>query len=1055
MDDDLLKEFINECREHLVTIETDLLTLEEGGVNIDEPLVNKVFRAAHSIKGGSGFFGLNNVKELSHKAETVLDMIRSRKMVPNSEVTNILLAAFDKLRELINNTETSDQADIGDLLVALTGLASSYLPPEQKASLNSFVDFPAPCSGGKITLPQTDVDRARAAGLYIYWVDCDLIHDVEEKGQTVLSLFSTLSLVADVLDCAVDFEAVGTLDGPACNRIPLRLVVGTVLEPDMAGGLFDTIDESRIHLLMDPHAEIAPAVAAPAPIIHAPAAPEPVAAPAPAPVAAPVFTPEHVEPAAVRSAETASTSSAGADETLRINVTLLEALMNLAGELVLSRNQLRAAVSQDDRQMLASADQRINQVTSELQDVIMQTRLQPIGNVFSKFPRVVRDLSRTLGKEITLEILGKDVALDKTMIEGLSDPLTHMVRNAVDHGIESASERVSAGKSAAGTVRIDARHEAGQVVVEISDDGKGLHPDRIAESAVRKGLISAEKAQALSDPDKQALIFMPGLSTAQVISDVSGRGVGMDVVKTNLDRLGGQVEIDSAPGRGSTFRIKLPLTLAIIPSLIVSMDQERFAIPQANIEELLRLRAEEVQHRIEIVGDSEVLLLRERMIPLARLSEVIGSVPTFLDPTTERTEFDRRSRLADRRSRQYGWEDSGGTPDGAAVEQRRGDKGRRRARTSTLEIAVLNTGTLTFGLVVGAFHATEEVVVKPLGRRFKQLREYSGATILGDGAVALILDASGIALKAELSSVSGTARASELQAEAESQRMQDVHSFLLFQNGPSESCALPLDVVQRIERIQSSQIERLGSHRTMQYRGGSLPLISLSDAASFTPLDDVPDPVVFVSSVHGREIGLMGTMPVDVVETRVVIDQSTHRQTGIAGSAIVNGKTTFMADLHELIDVLHPEWGDHSRSTRAKSTAAAVAAGETILLAEDSDFFRAQVKRYLEEDGLKVLDAPDGEAAWELLLENLDTVTVVVSDIEMPRLTGLGLATRIRNDARTSDLPIIAVTSLAGEEDAARGLAAGITEYQVKLDRETLLSRVHYMMNRQRSAKQR
>ncbi len=1056
MDDDLLKEFINECREHLVTIETDLLTLEEGGADIDEPLVNKVFRAAHSIKGGSGFFGLNNVKELSHKAETVLDMIRSRKMAPNSEVTNILLAAFDKLRELINSTETSDQADIGDLLVALTGLASSYLPPDQKASLTNFVDLPAPCSSGKITLPQVDVDRARAAGLYIYWVDCDLIHDIEEKGQTVLSVFNTLSLVGDVLDCTVDFEGVGNLDGPVGNRVPLRLVVGTVLEPDMAGGLFDTIEESRIHLLLDPRAPVGPPVAAPAPapIVHA--APEPeVSLPeaTPAPVMAAAALP--LAPATGRSAETASSQSAGSDETLRINVTLLESLMNLAGELVLSRNQLRAAVSNDDRQLLSSADQRINQVTSELQDVIMQTRLQPIGNVFSKFPRVVRDLSRSLGKEIDLEILGKDVALDKTMLEGLSDPLTHMVRNAVDHGIEGAAERAAAGKKIAGTVRIDARHEAGQVVVEISDDGKGLHADAIAESAMRKGLISAEKVQGMSAQDKQALIFLPGLSTAAVVSDVSGRGVGMDVVKTNLDRLGGQVEIDSVPGQGSTFRIKLPLTLAIIPSLLVSMDEDRFAIPQANIEELLRLRAEEVQDRIEIVGDAEVLLLRERMIPLARLSEVIGTVPTYVDPVTERAEFDRRSRLADRRSPHYGR--SGDEPERdvePANVRPRSEKGRRRSWTSGLEIAVLNTGTLTFGLVVGSFHATEEVVVKPLGRRFKQLREYSGATILGDGAVALILDASGIAAKADLASVSGTARANELQAEAEAQRMQDVHSFLLFQNGPDECCALPLDVVQRIERIRHDQIERLGRHRTMQYRGGSLPLVSLSDAASFTALDDMADPVVFVSSVHGREIGLMGTMPVDVIETRVNIDQSTHRQTGIAGSAIINGKTTFVADLHELIDILHPEWGDESRSTRAKSTAAAVECGEAILLAEDSDFFRAQVKRYLEEDGLTVLDAPDGEAAWDLLLENLDSVTVVVSDIEMPRLTGLGLATRIRSDPRTAALPIIAVTSLAGEEDAARGLAAGITEYQVKLDRETLLSRVHHMMNIQRKARE-
>jgi two-component system chemotaxis sensor kinase CheA len=1042
MDDDLLKEFVNECREHLATIETDLLSLEEGGADIDETLVNKVFRAAHSIKGGSGFFGLNRIKELAHKAETVLDMLRSRKMEPNSEVTNILLAAFDTLREMVNDVAQSEQVDIEALAEGLTALAASYLPPDRRPALRATVDFPAPTPTGKVTLPQTDVERATATGMFIYWLDCDLIHDIERKGQDVLELFRTMDHVGELLDCSIDFESLGTLESEPCNRLPLSLVLATVLEPDIVGGVFETIDPARIHLLRDPHTDQeTPAIGGPAP---AAITPPPPATPTPPPrqTQAPAMAP-------VSRAQTNPVAAAPVDESIRINVAMLDALMNLAGELVLSRNQLRAAVAQEDRQLLASADQRINQVTSELQDAIMQTRLQPIGNVFAKFPRVVRDLSHALGKEINLEITGKDVALDKTLIEGLSDPLTHMLRNAVDHGVEPVDARVRAGKNPVGRVRIDARHEAGQVVVEIADDGQGLDPERISEAAIRKGLIAAEKVQAMADWEKQSLIFLPSLSTAQVVSDVSGRGVGMDVVKTNLDRLGGKVEISSTVGKGSTFRIKLPLTLAIIPSLIISLENERFAIPQANVEELIRLRAEDVQRRIEVVGDVEMLLLRNRMLPLARMGDLIGLSTTYSDPESSRAARDRRNRLADRRSPRHDRGDAGGAESEAASAEteRRERPGRRNAPASAMENAILNTGSLTFGLVVGTFHTTEEVVVKPLGRRFEHLREYSGATILGDGTVALIVDVAGVAAKADLSSASGTPRAAELAAQAEAERLQDAHAFLLFQHGPEESCVVPLDIVQRIERIRPQQIEWLGNNRTMQYRGGSLPLVSLSDIAALTKVDDMRELVVFVSSVHDREVGLLGAPPIDVVEVRTAIDQHTHRQDGVAGSLIIHGRTTYLVELHELVNRCHPEWQQSIRQRRAPVMETISGGGAAaILLAEDSDFFRGQVKRYLEEEGFAVHDAPDGEAAWDLLLKHLDSIRVVVTDIEMPRLTGLGLATRIRGDDRTADLPIIAVTSLAGEEDAARGLAAGVTEYQVKLDREALVSRIHSML---------
>lgn len=1043
-DDDLLKEFVNESREHLATIEADLLTIEEGGADIDEQLVNKVFRAAHSIKGGSGFFGLERVKELAHKAETVLDMLRSRKIAPNAEVTNILLAAFDKLREMINDTAASAEADIADLVVSLTGLASSFLPPEQKATLRTQVTLEGPADLGRVTIPQTDLDRARRQGQYVYWVDCDLIHDIEQQGQSILTLFKELSSAGEVLDCTVDYGAVGTLDDPFGNRLPLRLVLATDLAPDLVGGLFETIAPNRIHLLVNPSEqspEASEAAVPPPEAVHSPAA-LPEAKPHPEAIAvAPVTAAPAVK--AARPSESAPPSGAATEDTLRVHVGLLETLMNLAGELVLSRNQLRAAVAQDNRTLLAAVDQRVNQVTSELQDVIMQTRLQPVGNVFSKFPRVVRDLSRSLGKEIELDIRGKDVAMDKTMIEGLSDPLTHMVRNAVDHGVETSEERIRAGKKPTGHIRIEAYHEAGMVVVEIADDGKGIDGDKVGEAAVRKGLITAEKLAGLSERDKQALIFLPALSTAQQVSDVSGRGVGMDVVKTNLDRLGGLVEISSEVGKGSTFRIKLPLTLAIIPSLIVSVGEERFAIPQTNIEELLRLRPEELKTRIEIVGDSEVLLLRDRVLPLARFADVIGAVPTYADPVTGRQEIDRRTRLADRRSPSRGLiETAAAEPPSAPFHQRRPGDRRRRA-ASALEIAVVTTGTMSYALAVGAFHDTEEVVVKPLGGRFKKLREYAGATILGDGTVALILDTAGLSAKAGLSSMDASARAVELEAAAEAQRLQDLHSLLLFENGPGEHCAVPLDMIQRIERITPGQVERLGAHRTMRYRGGSLPLVTLADATSMAAVDEREDLVVLVANARGREVGLLGAMPVDVIETPAAIDPATHRQKGISGSTIIRDTTTLIVDLYELVDAVHPDWASTAAEVRGASPATP---GACVLLAEDSDFFRTQLKKFLEEEGYTVLAAPDGEAAWEVLVKHLDKVRVVVTDIEMPRLTGLGLAQRIRGDARTAHLPLIAVTTLAGDEDIERGMAAGMNEYQIKLDRDELMASVRRMM---------
>jgi two-component system chemotaxis sensor kinase CheA len=959
-------------------------------------------------------------------------------MTPNPEVVNILLQAFDKLREMVNDPARSQQADISEQVVALTGLSASFLPQDKKQSLSAVSE--ASFGGGKVKLaiPAIDLVRAQDDGRYTFLLRFDLIRDVERAGKTPLSVMDELISVGEIIDARLQLDAVGTLDDDLSRGVPLDIVLSTVLKPDMVDAIAEMacIGPDRVFLMDETAPEAGPPAPPPKPV------PEPivaVAAPEPVPELVQVAASAPVHPAPPEPPGHASTAqqvaAAKGENTLRVSVDVLETLMNLAGELVLSRNQLREALSRRDERAVNASSQRINLVTSDLQEAIMQTRMQPIGNVFGKFPRVVRDLARTLGKEVRLDIEGRDVELDKTLIEGLSDPLTHMVRNAVDHGIEIPADRARVGKRTEGVVRLRAFHEAGQVVIEIGDDGKGLDPARIAASALKKGLITPEKVKGLSDKDKAALIFLPGLSTAEKVSDVSGRGVGMDVVKTNLDRLGGKVEIDSEPGRGSLFRIKLPLTLAIIPSLIVTVQDQRFAIPQVNVVELIRIAADQVKRRIEVVGDAEVLVLRGSLIPIVRLADVLGQQRAYTDPGTGRPEVDRRERLADRRSAHHPLDKLETSPGDAAATEiyDRRKPGDRRGPGGDLNIVVVSAGALQYGLVVDGLHRTEEIVVKPLGRHLKKLQEYAGSTIMGDGRVALILDVSGVAAAAGLTSVSGSARAAQLAQQEAAEQRQDTHSLLLFQNAPGEACAVPLDLVLRVERIAASQVETTGGRRTMQYRGATLPLVTLADAAAVQSIGPEQELAVVVFSVHGREVGLLGAMPVDVVETKAAVDQETLRQKGVAGSAILRDKTVLLVDLHELAYAVYPQW-----ATERPAPAASGASARTVLLAEDSDFFRSQVKRYLCDDGYTVLDAADGELAWQLLQANAGKVDAVVTDIEMPNLTGLGLTQRIRADGRFARLPVIGLTSLAGEDDIAKGKAAGIDDYQVKLDRDRL-----------------
>ena len=600
--------------------------------------------------------------------------------------------------------------------------------------------------------------------------------------------------------------------------------------------------------------------------------------------------------------------NAGGKSSLRVNVDLLDTLMNLAGELVLSRNQLLRGISSLNSKATGLSSQRIDLITSELQEAIMKTRMQPIDSILNKYTRVVRDLSQQLGKSVELDIEGKEVELDKTILESINDPLAHLVRNSVEHGIETPMEREKMGKKAAGSITLKAFHDAGQINIVISDDGKGIYSDKIVDAAVEKGLVTDQQAAEMSEKQKRELIFLPGFSTAKEGSEASGRSRGMDVVAAGIESLGGIIDLDSTPGKGTDIHIKLPLTLAIIPSQITSVGNERYAVPQANLNELLRIPAEQIKDKIEKVGDAAVVRLRGELLPLLNLSRMLGIERTYHDPEKDEELPDRMEKLADRRSKQHVvtdgllMETSG--QDGKHLERDKQD--RRYHASSAMNIAVVSAGAFKYGLVVDQLYDAEEIVVKPVGRHLQKCMAYAGATIMGDGKVALILDVLKLAQMAYLATVSEAGPIAKTLIEA-ARTAKNRASLLTFKNSETEHFAVPLSIVERIERIRTTTIEQIGDGKVVQYRGGALPLYELSQVTDFKPLPEKEQHEIIVFKIKGREIGLMVTPPIDALEVTLDIDESTLKQAAISGSMTINGHTTLLVDIFEMLKIFNPQ----------------------------------------------------------------------------------------------------------------------------------------------------
>ncbi len=551
-------------------------------------------------------------------------------------------------------------------------------------------------------------------------------------------------------------------------------------------------------------------------------------------------------------------------ETIRVGVTLLDRLMNLVGELVLARNQLLQFSNSTQDAGFQAVSQRMNLIATELQEEVMKTRMQPIGNIWNKFPRTVRDLAHSCGKEVRLVMEGQDTELDRTIIEAIKDPLTHLVRNSMDHGIEEPETRKRAGKDPTGILTLRAFHEGGQVNIEISDDGAGLNGDRIRLKAIERGLIPAQQAARMPDRDVFNLIFLPGFSTAEKITNVSGRGVGMDVVKTNVEKIGGTVDIQSAPGHGTTVRVKIPLTLAIIPALIATCAGERFAIPQVSLSELVRLDAGENGKGIELVHGAPVYRLRGRLLPLVYLDRELGlKTSAGQEPNCE----------------------------------------------AAINIVVLQADEQQFGLIVDEITDTEEIVVKPLGKQLKGISAYSGATIMGDGRVALILDVSGLAQKARVIAEAHESTHEEARGQAGAAPVRDEHALLLAENGLEGRVAIPLSMVARLEEFPRTVIEHAGAQEVMQYRGQIIPLVRLSQLIPATSdaekLASAASIQVVVYAEGKRTVGLIVDRIVDIVEERAAVEALAPRA-GIVGSFVTQRQVTDLLDVPALVRAAVP-----------------------------------------------------------------------------------------------------------------------------------------------------
>jgi two-component system chemotaxis sensor kinase CheA len=939
--DGILRDFVVETTESLDVVDLELVRFEQDPNN--RAIIAQIFRLVHTIKGTCGFLGLPRLEALAHAAETVIDRFRDGAPVTRDAVT-LILQTIDRIKLIIaalERTEAEPPGEDQDLITALETLDTT-----------------------KPKLPHLQlVDQDQTIGHLTYQVLERKLRPGEVSLDELERAFRATP-GPDTLQTSQEAQGhtVGNLTYQVLER-PLRPGEATL----------DELEEA-FRATPGPAPVSAPArqIEAPTPARNAPVSPTPVSV-----QRAQDSSPDAEASRAPPEAPIDGAEPSVAKQSVRVSINTLEHLMTMVSELVLTRNQLLEIARREQNNDFKVPLQRLSHVTAELQESIMKTRMQHVGASWAKLPRLIRDLSQETGKDLDLITYGAETEIDRQVLELIRDPMVHMIRNCADHGIEPASERVAKGKPAKGTITVGASQEGGHILLQIKDDGRGLNLERIRAKAIARGLTTHAAADNLSDAQIAKFIFEPGFSTAETVTSISGRGVGMDVVRTNIEQIGGTIDISTREGLGTTISVKIPLTLAIAAALIVEAGGQRFALPQMSVVELVRSNTN-ADTRIDAINDAPVLRLRDSLVPLLPLAKRLGL---------------KEIKAENSWSKSF--------------------------------IVICQVGRQRFGIVVDSVLHTEEVVVKPASSKLRHIPFYSGTTILGDGAVIMILDPNGLAgAVGALSSDQDEDTADTTNQEEEAATT----SLLVFRAGGTGLKAVPLALVTRLEEIDVATIEMANGQPLVQYRGKLMQLVPANSNVAIRQEGGQP---ILVFNQGQRATGIVVDEIIDIVEDRLDIDLAGSAP-GLVGSAIVRGRATDIIDVAHYLPQGEVTSGNDSGQVRK------------VLLVDPSDFFRSMLSPVIRAAGYRVVVSSSvADAANRLARTSYDAI---IADIENDG-TVFGLAEELAKDHRHAECAMIGLASRASPAVLSKARVAGFADVVGKFDREGLLASLHDLLD--------
>ena len=972
-DEQDLNEFKTEAFEILDVAEKNLFLLESGGEF--RPSFDAVFRALHNLKGASGMMELLVLQAHVHELESIFMNFKEKTEIPSGHI-HFFLRGIDAARSILEGQEIQFSYQVE------TKATQSNTEPSQ-ASPSALDEFLS--ESLEIVERASKHLRSIESKNYTKEIINDLYREIHSlKGAFFLFNYNDLGSVIHNMESSLEYLRDG-MHSPSAELINQFFEVMAFVENALAeikdkGKLKENLEQ-----ITKLNRELKSASNQMNNTSEAQSMKKEVE-----------VSPKHKEKSNTTVEATPEKESDSSASSIRVPVSLLDHLMTLVGEMVLVRNQVLQFSNDTDDLNFLNLSKRLNSVTSEIQGEMMKTRMQPIGNVLTKYHRVVRDLSQELGKNIILNLQGTETELDKSLIESIKDPLTHIVRNSCDHGIEMPELRKANGKAEQGSIQIHSFYEGGQVVVEVSDDGKGLNPETLSKKAIEKGLVTQAQVSAMSEKEILSLIFAPGFSTAATVTNISGRGVGMDVVRTNIEKMGGTVELSSKTGQGTTTRIKIPLTLAIIPALIIKNGTGTFAIPQIKLEELVRVDESSSEHKIEYLHGTPIFRLRGNILPLVDLNKVLGNTS---------------HNLNDR---------------------------------NVYNIAVVKSDHLVFGLIIDEIQDTADIVVKPLNRLLKSLHVYSGATILGDGNIALILDIQGLAKVANV----GHAKELNSTKNNELKNTSDFQEYLLIGlNSPSQH-AIVLGYVHRLEEFKRTSIEYSGKTRVIRYGKEILQLVSVNEILGYETNVKTKDsemiPVVVIQKA-GVLYGLEVDEIIDTLSSDAVVNSDIAKQNGFFGTLNTPEGIICAIDPFEIISLTGnlPKAEEIRKKQNSKLK---------ILLVEDTVFFRKAVTLILEKEGHEVTIALDGQEAIEILNKKSNHFDLIISDIEMPRMNGFELAAAVKSNPAFAHLPLLALSSRADKKYFDQGMKAGFNRYLEKLKPTLLIEAISDLVPEERKS---